>query len=124
MLSVRGVLPDPGYTDKPQRLPASNLGGGRNKRRIMRGHVALVDAATGIEDGDGIRQEDEDALTVEQVQQLKEEEEHSQFLFELNRDMDAQSSYYLGLSEDDIQRLRDEAEEDRLRDEMDAARGC
>ena len=39
MLSVRGVLQAPRYTDKPTRLPASKLGGGRNKRGTMRGSV-------------------------------------------------------------------------------------
>ena len=38
MLSVRGVLPQPGYTDKPTRGPASKAGGGRSKRKTMRGH--------------------------------------------------------------------------------------
>lgn len=40
MLAVRGVLAAPVYTDKPQRLPATKLGGGRNKRRIMCGSDA------------------------------------------------------------------------------------
>ena len=42
MLAVRGVLAAPGYTDKPQRLPASKLGGGRNKTRTMHGSVVVV----------------------------------------------------------------------------------
>ena len=45
MLSVRGVLPAPGYTDKPQRLPASKLGGGRNNRRSMRGANVVADSS-------------------------------------------------------------------------------
>ena len=42
MLAVRGVLAAPGYTDKPQRLPASKLGGGRNKTRTMHWSVVVV----------------------------------------------------------------------------------
>ena len=42
MLAVPGVLAAPGYTDKPQRLPASKLGGGRNKTRTMHGSVVVV----------------------------------------------------------------------------------
>ena len=37
MLSLRGVLPQPGYTDKPARRPANKAGGGRSKRKTMRG---------------------------------------------------------------------------------------
>eukprot|EP00435_Cladocopium_sp_Y103_P074314 s1005_g48.t1 len=36
MLSVRGMLDDPHYTDRPKRGPASRAGGGRNKRGTMR----------------------------------------------------------------------------------------
>ena len=36
-LSLRGVLPQPGYTDKPARRPANKAGGGRSKRKTMRG---------------------------------------------------------------------------------------
>ena len=37
MLSLRGVLPQPGYTDKPARRPANKAGGGRSQRKTMRG---------------------------------------------------------------------------------------
>eukprot|EP00438_Fugacium_kawagutii_P029533 Skav228088 [mRNA] locus=scaffold913:453422:454021:+ [translate_table: standard] len=37
MLSVRGVLPQPGYQDKPKRGVASKAGGGRTQRKVMRG---------------------------------------------------------------------------------------
>ncbi len=42
MLSVRGVLAAPEYTDKPTRLPASKLGGGRNQRKTMRGSSTVA----------------------------------------------------------------------------------
>ena len=37
MLSVRGMLRAPGYTDKPQKALASKAGGGRGSRKVMRG---------------------------------------------------------------------------------------
>ena len=40
MLSVRGVLPQPGYKDKPVRGVANKAGGGRSKRKTMRGNEA------------------------------------------------------------------------------------
>ena len=48
MLSVRGMLDDPHYPDRPKRGPASKAGGGRSKRGIMRAPRAqgqAVDAA-------------------------------------------------------------------------------
>ena len=44
MLSVRGVLPQPGYKDKPVRGFANKAGGGRNKRKTMRGTDAASSA--------------------------------------------------------------------------------
>ena len=38
--SVRGVLPQPGYQDKPDPGFANKAGGGRNKRKTMRGSEA------------------------------------------------------------------------------------
>ena len=40
MLSVRGVLPQSGYKDKPVRGVANKAGGGRSKRKTMRGSEA------------------------------------------------------------------------------------
>ena len=40
MLSVRGVLPQPGYKDKPVRGVANKAGGGCSKRKTMRGNEA------------------------------------------------------------------------------------
>ena len=40
MLSLRGVLPQPGYKDKPVRGVANKAGGGRSKRKTMRGNEA------------------------------------------------------------------------------------
>ena len=44
MLSVRGVLPQPGYKDKPVRGVANKAGGGRSKRKTMRGSDAASSA--------------------------------------------------------------------------------
>ena len=44
MLSVRGVLPQPGYKDKPVRGVANKAGGGRTKRKTMRGSEAASSA--------------------------------------------------------------------------------
>ena len=44
MLSVRGVLPQPGYKDKPVRGVANKAGGGRTKRKTMRGSDAASSA--------------------------------------------------------------------------------
>ena len=52
MLSVRGMLDDPHYTDRPKRGSASKAGGGRSKRGVMRAPRAQgqdVDAADGSE---------------------------------------------------------------------------
>lgn len=42
MLSLRGVLPQPRYTDKPQRGAASKAGGGRTQRKTMRGREEVL----------------------------------------------------------------------------------
>ena len=44
MLSVRGVLPQPGYKDKPVRGAANKAGGGRTKLKTMRGSEAASSA--------------------------------------------------------------------------------
>ena len=44
MLSVRGVLPQPGYKDKPVRGFPNKARGGRNKRKTMRGTDAASSA--------------------------------------------------------------------------------
>ena len=44
MLFVRGVLPQPGYKDKPVRGVANKAGGGRTKRKTMRGSEAASSA--------------------------------------------------------------------------------
>ena len=44
MLCVRGVLPQPGYKDKPVRGVANKAGGGRTKRKTMRGSDAASSA--------------------------------------------------------------------------------
>ena len=76
MLSVRGVLPAPGYTDKPQRVSASKLGGGRNKRRAMRGANVVPDssAAAPPEEDDPMY---EDMLTPEQMEQSRRDKEEA-----------------------------------------------
>ena len=58
MLSVRGVLPQPGYKDKPVRGFANKAGGGRNKRKTMRG----TDAASSTLKEPGPEEEEEVAL--------------------------------------------------------------
>ena len=89
MLSVRGVLPAPGYTDKPQRMPASKLGGGWNKRRTMRGANVVPDssAAAPPEEDDPMY---EDMLTPEQMEQSRRDKEeaaiYAEFLAEEARD--------------------------------------
>ncbi|CAK9014078.1 unnamed protein product [Durusdinium trenchii] len=85
MLSLRGVLPQPGYTDKPVRRMASKAGGGRTKRKTMRGATAKTTSLPDV--GDGTREPqcdagglsaDEDAYYAE----LHEEEELEKAGFE------------------------------------------
>ena len=82
MLSVRGVLAAPEYTDKPTRLPASKLGGGRNKRKTMRGSNRADDETVGPRQDDAALTEeqpvddepyDDDMLTEEQIEYLRRE---------------------------------------------------
>ena len=47
MLSLRGVLPQPGYTDKPARRPANKAGGGRSQRKTMRGRGEVPATTSG-----------------------------------------------------------------------------
>ena len=56
MLSVRGGLPQPGYKDKPVRGFANKAGGGRNKRKTMRG----TDAASSALKEPGPEEEEEE----------------------------------------------------------------
>ena len=113
MLSVRGVLPAPGYTDKPQRLPASKLGGGRNKRRTMRGANVVPDssAAAPPEEDDPMY---EDMLTPEQMEQSRRDKEeaaiYAEFLAEEARDPYCDPTF--GKTPEEIQMMLDEVDED------------
>ena len=122
MLSVRGVLAAPEYTDKPTRLPASKLGGGRNKRKTMRGSNTVAD--------DNVVDEayDEDTLTQEQVERNRvQEEKEAAALAEL-RAFEAREAYPVDdepydddmLTEEQIEYLRREKEEEAIWAEMNA----
>ena len=102
MLSVRGVLPAPEYTDKPTRLPASKLGGGRNKRKTMRGSNRADDESVGP-------RQDDDALT-EEHPDVKEAEARAAHPVDHEPDDDDM------LTEDQIEYLRREKEEARVID--------
>ena len=56
MLSLRGVLPQPGYTDKPKKGAASKAGGGRGQRKTMRGREEVLQASG--EEPEALTQED------------------------------------------------------------------
>ena len=120
MLSVRGVLPAPEYTDKPQRLPASKLGGGRNKRKTMRGSNAAVDDP--MMDEPDI----EDTLTEEQRQEERRQEElESAALAQLRAEeyrqaygLDDEPYYEDMLTEEQIEYLRREKEEEAMLTEI------
>ena len=120
MLSVRGVLPAPEYTDKPQRLPASKLGGGRNKRKTMRGSNAAVDDP--MMDEPDI----EDTLTEEQMQEERRREElESAALAQLRAEeyrkaygLDDEPYYEDMLTEEQIEDLRREKEEEAILTEI------
>lgn len=118
MLAVRGVLPAPGYTDKPQRLPASKLGGGRNKRRTMRGATVVGDSseAAAPEPDDSFF---DDVLTEEQQEQIRRDKEeaaiYAQLLAEEAREYDPHCDPTFGKTPEEIQMMLDEAEEDEIR---------
>ena len=118
MLAVRGVLPAPGYTDKPQRLPASKLGGGRNKRRTMRGATVVGDSseAAAPEPDDSYF---DDFLTEEQQEQNRRDKEeaaiYAQLLAEEAREYDPHCDPTFGKTPEEIQMMLDEAEEDEIR---------
>ena len=80
MLSLRGVLPQPGYTDKPVRRLASKAGGGRIKRKTMRGVSAQTSSLPGAQSEVGARelQCDEGGASAEEeayYASLREDEE-------------------------------------------------
>ena len=120
MLSVRGVLPAPEYTDKPQRLPASKLGGGRNKRKTMRGSNAVGDDAV-IDES-----ENEDTLTEEQRQQNRRQEELESDALAQMRAEEYRRAYCLDdepydermLTEEQIEDLRREKQEEAILTEI------
>ena len=77
-LSLRGVLPQPGYTDKPVRRMASKAGGGRTKRKTMRSATAKTCSLPGVGDGTRKPQCDEGGLSADEdayYAELHEEEE-------------------------------------------------
>ena len=116
MLSVRGVLPAPEYMDKPQRLPASKLGGGRNKRNTMRGANTATDE-TLIDEPDM-----EDTLTEEQRQEERRQEElESAALAQMRAEeyrkaygLDDEPYYEDMLTEEQIEDLRREKQEEAI----------
>lgn len=83
MLSLRGVLPQPGYTDKPVRRLASKAGGGRTQRKTMRGGSAKARAEEGVADGAGEPECDEGGVSADEEAHwaaLKEEDERTNAL--------------------------------------------
>ena len=99
MLSVRGMLDDPHYTDRPKRGPASKAGGGRSKRGVMRAPRAQgqdVDAADGSEsqvcaaEEEYDRQEQVDRERREAVERaVREEAEAEQYAMMVGEDVAA-----------------------------------
>jgi hypothetical protein len=83
MLSLRGVLPQPGYTDKPVRRLASKAGGGRTQRKTMRGGSAKARAEEGVADGAGEPECDEGGASADEEAHwaaLQEEDERTNAL--------------------------------------------
>ena len=112
MLAVRGVLAAPGYTDKPQRLPASKLGGGRNKRRTMRGS-----AAVGESSGTAERMHDEDygagvSDEEERMERMRQEKLEAAALAEMRDEEATQYDFTLGKTPEELQRMWDGEEDD------------
>ena len=112
MLAVRGVLAAPGYTDKPQRLPASKLGGGRNKRRTMRGSAAVGESSGRAERmhdedyGEGVSDEEE------RMERLRQEKLEAAALAEMRDEEATQFDFTLGKTPEELQRMWDGEEDD------------
>ena len=112
MLAVRGVLAAPGYTDKPQRLPASKLGGGRNKRRTMRGSAVVgqdTSAAEAMQEEDDLYEcvSDEE----ERMERIRQEKLESAALAAMREEEEAsrfdEFDWKLGKTAEELQRIWD-----------------
>ena len=119
MLSVGGVLQAPGYTDKPTRLPASKLGGGRNKRGTMRGSVDKTgDAAVAEPEVDEAEADEENYYR----ERMREDADFEMFRKELAEEERRQESGALHFTDymtpEEIEEMLAEAEVERLRDQM------
>ena len=88
MLSVRGVLPQPGYKDKPVRGVANKAGGGRSKRKTMRGSEAASAASVLHDIGDHVEDDNNDcdypSFHEEDEASPEEEQRRQQILDELH----------------------------------------
>ena len=76
MLSVRGVLPQPQYTDKPARRNANKAGGGRNQRKTMRGTGVSAEADVVASEAKGLNElesEEEKMYQGSEVRKIEEE---------------------------------------------------
>ena len=112
MLAVRGVLAAPGYTDKPQRLPASKLGGGRNKRRTMRGSAAVGQDSAAVE---AMQEEDDFYECVsdeeERMERIRQEKLEAAALAEMREEEAAsrfdEFDWKLGKTAEELQRIWD-----------------
>eukprot|EP00435_Cladocopium_sp_Y103_P024727 s3309_g6.t1 len=114
MLAVRGVLAAPAYTDKPQRLPASKLGGGRNKRRTMRGSAVGVQSTTAAEPmqeeenyyDEGVSDEEE------RMERIRQEKLEAAALAELYEEEAAQLQSTWGPTPGELQAMREDEEDE------------
>ena len=61
MLSLRGMLSAPHYDDKPTKLPASKLGGGRKRRKTMRA-MSAAEYTADPEEGRQAYEDEEDLV--------------------------------------------------------------
>ena len=61
MLSLRGMLSAPHYDDRPTKLPASKLGGGRKRRKTMRA-MSAAEYTADPEEGRQAYEDEEDLV--------------------------------------------------------------
>ena len=121
MLSLRGLLPAPLYTDKPSRMAPSKEGGGRNKRRTMRGSIEKAE----VEDVEmqGFPAEDYDEEEERKHQErLKDDAAFEAYRKQMAEEQRKQATGALHftdyMSPEDIEEMLLEAEQERLEKEM------